>query len=286
MRFIDKRGKLTTNPDPQRVYARRPVGQTQGIADHHTAGKAVWDAKRGEFVTHERVAAYHATPSTPGAKNHLSDRGAPGIAYTFFIEPDGTIVQCWDLDVATWSQGWSSRPGDENAQFIAICHAGNMTGPHNRGAGSHRPTPHQLLASQALALHLTGEVRDPRLPDDLFDAVPFGPSARTTHSALGKPACPGEDIEVLARVAAEYDGWWKDDDAPLVGHELDSVVGRQKALVELGYDLGRWGADGDWGVASRAALQAFQADHGLKVDGTWGPKTQAAMAKALVALGG
>ncbi len=277
MKYRDKRGKLATNPDPSRVYPRRKVERLLGICDHHLAVKAVYSEASKRFITTERVARYHATPSKPGAKNHLSDRGAPGIAYTFVIEPDGTVVQCWDLDVATWSQGWASRPGDENAQFVAVAHAGNFTGPHHRGA-TDRPTPHQLLASQALALHLCGEVRDPRLPDHLWAAVPFGIQARTTHGALGKPACPGEDIEVLARCAAAFVPWGQSP-----GPDLDSAPARQQALLDLGYSLGEWGADGHWGFASQSALRAFQSDHGLTVDGLWGPRTQAAIIRALEA---
>lgn len=279
MQYLDMRGKLPTNPDPSRVYSQRDVSETIGICDHHTAMKASWDRDQKRFVTAERIAAYHSRPSTASSKNHLSSRGAPGIAYTFVIEPDGTIVQCWDLDVATWSQGWKSRPGSENRQFIAICHIGNFTGPHNRGTGTSRPTPYQLLASQALALHLTGAARDPRLPDHLFDAVPFGIEARTTHSRLGKAACPGEDIEVLARCAQDFE-YWDVYDNP--GYDLDTIRGRQGGLIELGYDLGAWGADGDWGNASRRALQAFQDDMGLTVDGHWGPRTKAAMTQALM----
>lgn len=55
----------------------------------------------------------------------------------------------------------------------------------------------------------------------------------------------------------------------------------QKHLIELGYDCGKWGADGDFGSATENAVMQFQKDHGLTVDGKFGPKSASAMEKAL-----
>ena len=43
----------------------------------------------------------------------------------------------------------------------------------------------------------------------------------------------------------------------------------QAALMALSYDLGRWGADGIFGAATRAAVCAFQKDGGLTVTGVF-----------------
>lgn len=40
----------------------------------------------------------------------------------------------------------------------------------------------------------------------------------------------------------------------------------QQALMELGYDLPRWGADGDLGSETLDALARFLRDHGTEVD--------------------
>ena len=53
----------------------------------------------------------------------------------------------------------------------------------------------------------------------------------------------------------------------------------QTKLKNLGYDLGRWGIDGDYGTATQAAVRAFQKDRGLVDDGICGPKTWAALEK-------
>lgn len=58
------------------------------------------------------------------------------------------------------------------------------------------------------------------------------------------------------------------------------VVELQTALIALGYDLGSYGADGNYGKATEAAVKAFQKDRGLVVDGVCGPKTWAALEAA------
>ena len=54
----------------------------------------------------------------------------------------------------------------------------------------------------------------------------------------------------------------------------------QTELINKGYSCGSWGADGDFGKATEAAVKAFQQDHGLKVDGIIGAETWAALDSA------
>jgi len=68
------------------------------------------------------------------------------------------------------------------------------------------------------------------------------------------------------------------------GCEGEDVRQLQTDLVRLGYDCGRWGADGDFGDATELAVRAFQRDHRLRDDGVCGPKTVAALEKALARL--
>lgn len=66
------------------------------------------------------------------------------------------------------------------------------------------------------------------------------------------------------------------------GDQGPEVAQLQQELIDLGYDLGQWGADGDFGNATLFAVQAFQSDYGLTpVDGEPGPETRAAMDLAL-----
>ena len=66
------------------------------------------------------------------------------------------------------------------------------------------------------------------------------------------------------------------------GCEGEDVKELQAGLIRLGYDLGRWGADGDFGDATEAAVRAFQRNNGLDVDGIAGPRTIEALENALV----
>lgn len=57
------------------------------------------------------------------------------------------------------------------------------------------------------------------------------------------------------------------------GDEGADVKELQSYLIQLGYDCGRWGADGDFGDATELAVRAFQKDGKLLVDGEAGPNT-------------
>ena len=59
------------------------------------------------------------------------------------------------------------------------------------------------------------------------------------------------------------------------GDKGPTVKYAQQLLKDRGYDLGRYGVDGDFGSATQAAVKAFQRDWGLTVDGVIGPKTWA-----------
>ena len=65
------------------------------------------------------------------------------------------------------------------------------------------------------------------------------------------------------------------------GCEGEDVKQLQTDLIRLSYDCGKWGADGDFGDGTELAVKAFQRDHGLSADGIAGPKTLAALEKAL-----
>ena len=80
-------------------------------------------------------------------------------------------------------------------------------------------------------------------------------------------------------------------DAPAVstrilrnGDEGEDVKAMQTNLIRLGYDCGRWGADGDFGDATEMALKKFQAAHGLEADGEYGKLSKAAMDKAIAGM--
>ena len=94
----------------------------------------------------------------------------------------------------------------------------------------------------------------------LNDGAKYEGSVQPKETALGerilKNGCEGADVKVM-----------------------------QEYLIGLGYDLGKWGADGDFGDATELAVMKFQRDHKLDDDGDYGPMTHAALMEAVEAEG-
>ncbi len=71
--------------------------------------------------------------------------------------------------------------------------------------------------------------------------------------------------------------------APVGGNQSGrQTVEVQKKLIEKGFDLGVWGADGDFGAATTAAVIAFQKSVGLTPDGIYGPQTDSKLFEVVV----
>lgn len=68
------------------------------------------------------------------------------------------------------------------------------------------------------------------------------------------------------------------------GDKGSEVKTMQENLIKLGYSCGKYGADGDFGNDTEAAVKAFQKANGLDDDGLYGPlskaKAEALLAKA------
>lgn len=65
------------------------------------------------------------------------------------------------------------------------------------------------------------------------------------------------------------------------GMDGDDVAELQAALISIGYAMPKYGADGDYGSETYAAVTAFQKDNGLDPDGIFGPLSLAALNKRL-----
>lgn len=79
-----------------------------------------------------------------------------------------------------------------------------------------------------------------------------------------KPAIPSTTTTILRKGST--------------GAEVKSL---QKKLLQIGYYLGSYGADGDYGDATVTAVRKFQKDNSLAVDGEAGPNTLAAVDRVL-----
>lgn len=65
------------------------------------------------------------------------------------------------------------------------------------------------------------------------------------------------------------------------GDNGEEVKWIQNALIERGYDLGKWGADGSFGRQTEKAVKAFQKNHGLPADGIVNEATMKALEEKL-----
>lgn len=80
----------------------------------------------------------------------------------------------------------------------------------------------------------------------------------------------------------DYDDVASGKDLPLhKGMKGNDVKSMQESLIRLGYSCGKYGADGDFGSATEAALIKFQENNGLEADGIYGEKTKDAVEKLL-----
>lgn len=68
------------------------------------------------------------------------------------------------------------------------------------------------------------------------------------------------------------------------GTQGADVTALQELLMKLGYNLPLYGADGQCGNETVAAIKLFQTDQGLEVDGMFGRGSYAALEKAIKAL--
>ena len=101
-----------------------------------------------------------------------------------------------------------------------------------------------------------------------------------SNVTAGKWKCWGE----LKKVEYEGGGGGGGDEPEHLtirrGSKGEAVKECQRLLAKLGYDLGSYGIDGDFGRATEAAVKKFQQEHGLTADGICGPRTWEALEKA------
>ena len=112
-------------------------------------------------------------------------------------------------------------------------------------------------------------------------AGPVQPSAEVSQTIAGsaQPSAEARTAVSGSEPAAASDTPVTSSNTPTLrkGSKGAYVTLLQKQLLDRGYGLGSWGADGDFGSATEKAVRAFQGDQGLAVDGIVGPKTWAAL---------
>src|SRR5260370_3592057 len=126
-----------------------------------------------------------------------------------------------------------------------------------------------------------------READQMADAV-MGSSAtsslqtdrgRSGHSVmLQRTIGDGHDLQGAGFAGDEVvEGCFDNERTLRIGSRGQAVVTIQQALVDAGLPLPRFGADGDFGAETQAAVQNFQRQNGLVADGAVGPNTMASL---------
>lgn len=112
----------------------------------------------------------------------------------------------------------------------------------------------------------------------------------TRHNMFVATTCPGPYLQgKFSAIAEEVNKRLGAETAPQVnvltkGDEGPAVKALQENLIKLGYDLGTYGADGDFGSTTQKVVKKFQKDRGLSQDGIVGPQTYAEIDEALAEL--
>jgi N-acetyl-anhydromuramyl-L-alanine amidase AmpD len=111
----------------------------------------------------------------------------------------------------------------------------------------------------------------------VYDGTPNG--SLTRHNMFAKTTCPGPYLqsrfpEIVERVNANLNNKPAYPGTLIKkGSKGENVRKVQNRLIELGYSVGRYGADGVFGNNTDKAVRTYQKENGLAVDGKVGPAT-------------
>ena len=155
--IVDKIKELPWNTSGEK-WPQRKLSKVKYIVVHQALAEAKVTA----------INKYHISKDC-----HIAPgKGAPHICYHFFIEADGTVVQCNELTDKT------SQVKDKNTASLGICLSGKFAYPEDPSIKG-EPTLKQIVALEQLIDYLNTKVK----------ATLYG------HSELQeKPSCPGTSL--------------------------------------------------------------------------------------------
>lgn len=213
----------------------------------------------------------------------------------FYVSKNGTCYQAADVGDILWHVGASSKNGyryihedARNQNTIGIECATFTASGHNDDDETwyYTTESQQAMAKLAAAIMMQYDIPMSNL---------------LMHGNITTKICPAPYVrdggkgsnwtwETFRAKVAEYldQDQSADADATVIevsilrkGNKGPAVKQLQSDLMELGYDLGKYKADGRYGDDTEAAVVAFQLDKHLKADGIAGPITLEAVQNAL-----
>lgn len=215
-----------------------------------------WNGALTQRRSTTRIILHHAAAAKCTAQQihgwHLAN-GWVGIGYHFFVRKDGSVCRGRPEDTV------GAHAGNNNYDSIGICFEGSFDREQMGEV--------QKRAGAELVAYLKGK---------------YGISKVQRHSDVNATGCPGAHFPF----AAIAEGGTADKPAESAaggftavfpqltkGSAGDKVRVLQELLLGRGYDLGTYGADGNFGAATRTAVTQFQAVNGLAADGVVGENT-------------
>jgi peptidoglycan hydrolase-like protein with peptidoglycan-binding domain len=191
------------------------------------------------------------------------------------IGTDGRIA----MYVEECNRAWTSSNKANDQQAVTIEVANNGSGPNWPVSGK----AYESLINLCVDICKRNNIKALEYTGDSTGNL-------TRHNMFANTTCPGPYLQgKFAEIAAEVNKRLGVVTAPqadvmTIGDNGANVKDMQEKLIKLGYDLGRWGADGDFGTTTQKAVKKFQGDRGLKKDGIVGAQTLAELDEAIAEL--
>lgn len=215
-----------------------------------------WNGALTKRRSTTRIILHHAAASKCSAQQihrwHLAN-GWVGIGYHFLVRKDGSVYRGRPEDTV------GAHAGNNNYDSIGVCFEGNFMTETMGDA--------QRKAGQELVAYLKDK---------------YGITKVQKHSDVNATGCPGTHFPFAA--IAEGSAADKPTESTAGGFTAvfpqlskgskgDKVRVLQELLLGRGYDLGTYGADGDFGATTHRRVVAFQVANGLTADGIVGENT-------------
>lgn len=215
-----------------------------------------WNGALTKRRSTTRIILHHAAASKCTAQQihswHLAN-GWVGIGYHFLVRKDGSVYRGRPEDTV------GAHAGNNNYDSIGICFEGSFDREQMNEV--------QRTAGAELVAYLKDK---------------YGITKVQKHSDVNATGCPGAHFP-FASIAGRgtedkpaestADGFTAVFPQLSKGSKGDKVRVLQELLLGRGYDLGTYGADGDFGTMTYRRVVSFQATQGLNADGIVGDKT-------------